>query len=238
MSDELQPAVQEGRESEACSDHDQALKFRKVDATSTLRALAHPLRVAMLEHLVVRGDLTASQLAESLNENASNCSWHLRKLAEHGLVEEAPTTGGRRRPWRASADGLNWDPSQGDDEFVGAHGEVQNLIFKRYVERFLTTASHLSIHRDPEWEAVSTFHQGVAWLTSAELGEVHDKLQAVLRGLVTEYGDRMSDVSKRPSGARLVEVMGSGAFVHDPLLQESKQAGSQAQCYDAVDEGD
>ena len=33
--------------------------------------------------------MTASQLADRLDESPANCSWHLRKLAEHDFIEEA-----------------------------------------------------------------------------------------------------------------------------------------------------
>ena len=50
--------------------------------------------------------MTASQAAARLDESPSNCSWHLRKLAEHGFVREArgghrpqpPLAGGQRGP--------------------------------------------------------------------------------------------------------------------------------------------
>ena len=59
---------------------------RRVTDADALKALAHPLRMALLGALVTEGPLTASQAAALLSESPSNCSWHLRKLAEHGFV--------------------------------------------------------------------------------------------------------------------------------------------------------
>jgi len=65
-----------------------------------MRALAHPMRVALLEALSREGSLTATQAGDLLGESPANCSFHLRTLAEHGFVEEAPGGSGRQRPWR------------------------------------------------------------------------------------------------------------------------------------------
>ena len=61
----------------------------QVPATDTLkptdaramRALAHPVRVALLEALVHTGTLTATQASELLGESPANCAFHLRTLA-------------------------------------------------------------------------------------------------------------------------------------------------------------
>ena len=60
-----------------------------------IRALAHPLRWALLEALGQAGTLTATQASEMLGESPANCAFHLRTLAKYGFVEEAG--GGRGR---------------------------------------------------------------------------------------------------------------------------------------------
>ncbi|MGH3444839.1 MAG: winged helix-turn-helix domain-containing protein, partial [Nocardioidaceae bacterium] len=62
------------------------LTSRRVQDAAALKALSHPLRVALLGALVTEGPMTATQAAALLDESPSNCSWHLRKLAEHGFV--------------------------------------------------------------------------------------------------------------------------------------------------------
>jgi predicted transcriptional regulator len=54
-----------------------------------MRALAHPLRWALLEALTHAGTLTATQASEMLGESPTNCAFHLRTLAKYGFVEEA-----------------------------------------------------------------------------------------------------------------------------------------------------
>ncbi|WP_343245170.1 helix-turn-helix domain-containing protein [Streptomyces sp. SID14478] len=64
----------------------------------------HPVRLALLDLLAELGTVTSSQAAARLGYSSGLCSFHLRQLARHGLVEEASHSGGRVRPWR-----LRWD---------------------------------------------------------------------------------------------------------------------------------
>lgn len=75
-----------------------------------VRVLAHPLRLELLTHLMSTGPATASQCARALGDTPSNCSYHLRVLAIHGLVAQDASTDARQRPWRASIDGQATEP--------------------------------------------------------------------------------------------------------------------------------
>lgn len=73
---------------------------RILDA-GALKALAHPLRVQLLNLLQDAGASTASSLARQVGETSGSTSYHLRQLARHGLIEEAPELGtGRDRYWQ------------------------------------------------------------------------------------------------------------------------------------------
>ncbi|MFD7479907.1 ArsR/SmtB family transcription factor [Streptomyces sp. NPDC059837] len=86
-------------------------QVRNLDARS-LRGLAHPLRMQLLDALRFGGPATASQLAEKLGESSGATSYHLRQLAAHGFVEDAPERGkGRERWWKAVHRGLSFDAS-------------------------------------------------------------------------------------------------------------------------------
>src|SRR4051794_41982796 len=63
--------------------------YRRLSDPRELQALAHPVRIGIMELLTVGGPLTATELADRLDETPANCSWHLRKLAEHAFVDEA-----------------------------------------------------------------------------------------------------------------------------------------------------
>ncbi|RDI31987.1 winged helix-turn-helix domain-containing protein [Lentzea flaviverrucosa] len=64
----------------------------------------HPVRIALLDLLAEHGTLTSTQAAARLGQSSGLCSFHLRKLAELGLIEEAPHQGGKARPWQ-----LRWE---------------------------------------------------------------------------------------------------------------------------------
>lgn len=70
------------------------------DATA-LKALTHPVRLRMLGFLRIDGPATATQLALRLGLNSGATSYHLRQLALHGFIEEAPSPSRRDRFWRA-----------------------------------------------------------------------------------------------------------------------------------------
>jgi DNA-binding transcriptional ArsR family regulator len=68
-----------------------------------LRALAHPLRLRLLELAVQEGSVTTTSASDRTGESSANCSFHLRLLARHGFL--VPAAGGRdrrARPWRVS----------------------------------------------------------------------------------------------------------------------------------------
>lgn len=64
----------------------------------------HPVRIALLDLLAEHSTLTSTQAAARLGHSSGLCSFHLRKLAELGLIEEAPHQGGKARPWQ-----LRWE---------------------------------------------------------------------------------------------------------------------------------
>lgn len=75
---------------------------RPLDARM-LRALAHPLRMRMLELLQADGPATATGLGKRVGESSGTTSWHLRLLADAGLVEEDKDRGNKRERWWRSA---------------------------------------------------------------------------------------------------------------------------------------
>ena len=93
---------------------------------AALRVLAHPLRSRLLAQLRVHGAATATELAAALATNTGATSYHLRRLAEVGLVRDTGTGTGRRRVWRAgspapdSAEAASDDPDPLDEDDAAA----------------------------------------------------------------------------------------------------------------------
>ena len=81
-----------------------------------MRALAHPVRLALLERLQRYGPATATQLSPHVGATPSVTSWHLRHLAGFGLVRDAEVGGDRReRRWEAVARGFRVEVPEGGE---------------------------------------------------------------------------------------------------------------------------
>ncbi|MEJ1088474.1 helix-turn-helix domain-containing protein [Microbacterium sp. Mu-80] len=102
-----------------------------------LRALAHPLRARIPGLLRIGGPATATDLARHLGTNSGATSYHLRRLAEVGLVTDTGEGVGRRREWRATSGFHSWVPSDFDDrpDAAAAVGWLQRAYLREFVER-------------------------------------------------------------------------------------------------------
>ena len=77
-----------------------------LDDHDRMRAVSHPARWRVLQELWNGSTLTSTEAAALVGLSPSAMSYHLRRLAALGLVKQASSADGRRRPWRASTDGL------------------------------------------------------------------------------------------------------------------------------------
>jgi DNA-binding transcriptional ArsR family regulator len=167
-----------------------------------MRALAHPVRLAILEHLTLEGTLTATQAAERVGESPSACSFHLRQLAKYGFVEEAGRGAGRERPWRAARLGFSLDRVHPDTETTVAAAGLENVLVSRFLAElqdwYRTSASYPN-----EWQEAAHSSSTLAYLTAEELRELDRELAAV----VEPYRDRIADKGARPPGSRPVQLL-------------------------------
>ncbi|MFI5606745.1 ArsR/SmtB family transcription factor [Amycolatopsis sp. NPDC051903] len=156
---------------------------KRVDDAELLRALAHPLRSALLHHLMAVGPRTASECAEAVGSTASNCSWHLRRLARHGLVERAEATDGRERPWRALQVGLDFGELGEDPVLSRAQLAVVGTQLAQEQElthRYLDGVDGL----DPDWRAAGALNAYSLRVTPAELERLVHAIDALVRPYV------------------------------------------------------
>ncbi|WP_433532557.1 ArsR/SmtB family transcription factor [Micromonospora sp. CA-263727] len=152
-----------------------------------VRVLAHPLRTRLLGALRVKGPATATTLAELLDTNTGATSYHLRQLAEVGLVAEEPDRGtGRQRWWRAAHDVTSWENTDFDDD-PDARAAVE-WIQSEQVRLFVEHAERWFAARDqwpPAWR--DAFGMGDAFMTipssrlaalSAEVWQILERYRA------------------------------------------------------------
>jgi predicted transcriptional regulator len=186
------------------SENDEREPMRITDPT-VMRALAHPVRMALIELFGVHDTLTATQASEALGESPANCAFHLRTLAKYGFVEEAGGGRGRERPWKASKKSLRirLDSSELDSEraqvAAGALGQVWH-------DRVLARIRDVFANRrwSPEWEDAAGSSTTLAFLTPQELQTVQDEISAIL---ARHRDDRRRDPAQRPAGALPVEIV-------------------------------
>lgn len=91
-------------------------------AVEELRALAHPLRVRMLS-LLTGNPMSAAEVARELDVTHANASYHLRLLAQAGLLEEAgeeSIRGGIAKRYRYRLDGAGTRHDNDQEAFVGS----------------------------------------------------------------------------------------------------------------------
>lgn len=179
------------------------LSRRRVTSAAALKALAHPLRLALLEVLVSDGPKTATQAALLVQDTPSNCSWHLRKLAEHGFVRESSSGGGRARPWRAVGEGLTWDAAEADVEPSAADEGLADLMLDRELQRFRAARSERA-REPPQWRDATGLNQAQTWLTAEETREISEQLGRLFKS----RAERRANPALRPDGARLVSLVG------------------------------
>ena len=176
-----------------------------------LRALAHPLRLALLDHLMAFGEQTAAGCARAVGSTTSNCSYHLRALGRAGFVERVDSADGRERPWRATALYTSWPAAPESEELAEASLVLDRFVVHRYAER-LTEWIERRRAEPREWVEASAFGDSLLYLDRAELEALRDSLQA----LAEPYLDRIADPALRPPGARPVGFVQIAFPVDEP----------------------
>ena len=165
-----------------------------------MRAVAHPVRMALLELFAVQETLTATEASEALGESPANCAFHLRTLAKYGFVEEAGGGRGRERPWRTTANTIRVSTTGLDDKQAELAADA---LGKVWIDRQLARIRSTLLASDwpPEWESGVGSHTSVLFLTPDEARGVMDEIGALMR----PYIERRDNPSLRPDGALPVE---------------------------------
>jgi predicted ArsR family transcriptional regulator len=186
---------------------------RTIDLTDprALRAVAHPVRLALVGLLRREGPLTATRAGSLIGESPTTCSFHFRQLAKYGLVEEAGGGRGRERPWRATAAFTRW-PSVSREPAVAAAAELlTRVVVERYFESILRWLEQRSADAD-EWQEAARLGDTMLYLTAGELAELGRALEA----LAEPYVERTANPELRPEGARLVSFLRIAFPAPDP----------------------
>ena len=184
----------------------------KLTDPKAMRALAHPVRMELLDLLGVAGTLTATQASEILGESPANCAFHLRTLAKYGFAKEAGGGRGRERPWTRTRRTISISSTEQDDPQAAiAADALGSVYFERWVERARRVFG--SRERLPGWEHATQMNRSAVFLTEEETVQVNREV----REIINRYRGRERDPSQRPAGGLPVEV----AFFTSPLTEFS-----------------
>jgi DNA-binding transcriptional ArsR family regulator len=166
-----------------------------------MRALAHPIRLAILELLYEGGTATATECSRQVGESPQACSYHLRALAKWGLVRNVESPDGRETRWGPAALSIRFSSDvERTPGFAAAAGALKSTVLdrdERIVTEFLAREHELSL----EWREAATFSSGFVQVTAEELEELSRRIHE----LRSEFAKRTT--TNRPEGARRVDVI-------------------------------
>lgn len=173
-----------------------------LDARS-MRAVAHPLRIRIMGILRLDGPQTSTTLAARLGLNSGATSYHLRRLADQGLILEDPERGtGRERWWRVPTKSTYLDRSGLDEEGREASAAYLRAVALYYAEH-LQRAVEETVVQPEAWRAASTFSDYAFRLTAEEASRLLDELRAVMDRYRPYHG---TDDAPAPEDAEVFQV--------------------------------
>ena len=155
-----------------------------VDVTDprTLRALAHPLRTGLLALLRSEGPSTASRLGQRLGESSGTTSYHLRRLAALGFVEEVTGQGtARERWWRALHRSTRWRTEDLVDR-PGGREVLEELTHQSLGRQRRMLAAHAEQREElePAWRDAVSLNDWALHLSPGATAALTDELNGVL----------------------------------------------------------
>lgn len=160
--------------------HDEGRLSTPIVDTRRIRALAHPLRLRILNVLAEHGPLTATEMSQQISESPQNCSFHLRTLARYGYIEDAGGGTGRKRPWKLNE----------RTRFCAPVHANPGTIATPAAEATLGDTDCFEMSFD-------------AWLTPDEVGQLNADISAAIRGVVERRTDE-PESNQSQSGVRVL----------------------------------
>jgi DNA-binding transcriptional ArsR family regulator len=170
-----------------------------------LQVLAHPLRSRLLGALRFHGPATSTTLALRLGTNSGATSYHLRQLAEAGLVEDDAERSTRRdRYWRAAHDATSWRTADFEDD-PDARAADEWLL--RHHVHTTTGWVHQWLEERADWSP--------EWRDAADQSDYHldltpDGLEALMAELHEVMGRHRDAAGEPGNGTERVTVVLQG----------------------------
>lgn len=154
-----------------------------------LKALAHPLRVTIIDALSTYGPQTASMLAERLGESSGSTSYHLRQLEKHGYVQELAEKGtGRERWWqRVQAPIYLGDEETGKSETGREVSRIVMREFAHHREQYFRDFIEHMAELSEEWQHASSINMANVHVTAEQLAQLHHDVGELVHEFVEKH---------------------------------------------------
>ncbi|MFG2630217.1 ArsR/SmtB family transcription factor [Streptomyces sp. NPDC048473] len=189
----------------------------EISDPKAIRALAHPLRLDLIELLGTISPATAARCGRILGVSQASCSFHLRQLARYGFVEDAGLGRDRReRLWRLTDRRLRLAPEYGLDPTAAQH--LGQVVTKRETERILDY-----LQRGPgepvEWRHAVVHAAATVPLTTTDLADIKEQWSQVLAPYVAKAE---ANGAQLQPGQRLVRFFLAASPLPDLDLGDSE----------------
>ena len=177
-------------------DLDQGRPPVRVLDTGAVKALAHPIRVAIYDIISQYGPQTASSLAERLGESTGATSYHLRALAKHDLIREVAGRGTARERWWERPAGAVSFAAPGGMPTIAGRAAMQLVMSSLYDRRHQQLMQFVTSGNDTEseqWQDAALISTANVRLTAAQLADVSARIAAVIDETVDRYRDQSGE---------------------------------------------
>jgi DNA-binding transcriptional ArsR family regulator len=153
-----------------------------IDSPEGIRALAHPLRLAILRHLRRAGPATVTSLATQLDVGTASVSYHVQQLAKYGFVTAAPHLARNRKEswWQATAQHSEWAPEAFGDEGMEAAGLLWREVASFHtaqIDEYQRNAQDWG----PQWAAVTGPRDYRLHLAPHDMAALLDEIDSLVK---------------------------------------------------------
>lgn len=165
-----------------------------------IRALAHPVRLELLDYLDDVGKATATECAKAISESVASCSYHLRMLAKHGYIEQVDQPG-REKPWKVLSHGRSSVIDRDAPGSVHAVSAMASIYVHRQLDRIQSW-----LHQAPQLPVEDI---DVSTVTSSSFYATHDEIRQFredLWELSRRFDGRWQHPERRPDGSMPVHL--------------------------------